>query len=66
LNCRQVLRQHKKLIAFPSLSGLACLLILIRFGVPLAAFTHWDEFMDNQNHFRLRVRMYVVAFAFYC
>ncbi len=60
-----VLREDKKLIVFPIISGLGCLLVLISFGVPLAAFTHWNEFMDNQNNFKPPVWMYAVAFAFY-
>ena len=61
----QVLREDKKLIVFPIISGLGCLLVLASFAVPLAVFTRWNEFMDNQNNFRPPVWMYVVAFAFY-
>ncbi len=60
-----VLREDKKLIVFPIISGLGCLLVLISFAVPLAAFTHWNEFMDNQNNLKPPVWMYAVAFAFY-
>lgn len=60
-----VLREDKKLIVFPIISGLGCLLVLLSFGVPLAAFTRWNDFMDNQNNFRPPVWMYAVAFAFY-
>jgi hypothetical protein len=61
----QVLREDKKLIVFPIISGLGCLLVLISFGVPLALFTRWNDFMDNQNNFQPPIWMYVVAFAFY-
>jgi len=60
-----VLREDKKLIVFPILSGLGCLLVLLSFAVPLAIFTRWNEFRDNQNNFQLPIWMYAVAFAFY-
>jgi hypothetical protein len=61
----RVLREDKKLIVFPVISGIACLVVLISFSVPLAMFTRWNEFMDNQNNFKPPEWMYAVAFAFY-
>ena len=61
----QVLRDDKKLIVFPIISGLACVVVLISFAVPLVLLTPWDQFKNNQNNFQVPPWTYAVAFAFY-
>ena len=57
----QVLREDKKLVLFPVLSGLACLLVLISFAVPFAA----QPWLFNDLQDRAPWALWVVAFAFY-
>jgi hypothetical protein len=64
----RVLRADKELIAFPILSGLAGLAILISFALPIALLMPWEEF-SKQNGDSLRDQLtimhYAVMFGFY-
>jgi hypothetical protein len=61
----EVLQQNKRLVLFPIISGLACLVVLISFGVPLAILHGQGAFVDNQGHVQTPIWFYPVAFAFY-
>lgn len=64
----RVLRADKELIAFPILSGLAGLAILISFAIPIALIMPWEE-LSKQNKDALRDQLtiahYAVMFGFY-
>jgi hypothetical protein len=57
----QVLREDKKLVLFPVLSGIACLMVMISFAVPFIAQPQLIANLQNQAPWAL----YVIAFAFY-
>jgi hypothetical protein len=57
----QVLREDKKLVLFPVLSGIACLMVMISFAVPFAVRP--QMFDDLQQ--RAPWVLYVIAFSFY-
>jgi hypothetical protein len=64
-----VLRTDKKLIVFPVLSGLGCLLVLLSFALPFVAHPQWLDF-DQPAAGGARVGgvpwwVYAVAFAYY-
>jgi hypothetical protein len=62
----KVLLQDKKLIIFPILSGLGCLLVVASFALPFVAHPQWLDFQNNQaNNGQVPWWTYVVAFAFY-
>jgi len=62
--CLQVLRQDKELVVFPVLSGLACLIVMISFALPLWA-SSTDGGMADGAESIVTVVHYVVLFAFY-
>jgi hypothetical protein len=57
----QVLREDKKLILFPVLSGIACLMVMISFAAP---FVVRPQLFDDLQQ-RAPWVLYVIAFAFY-
>jgi hypothetical protein len=57
----RVLREDKKLVLFPVLSGIACLMVLISFAVPFVAMPQLVN--DLQQH--AAWALYVIGFAFY-
>jgi hypothetical protein len=63
----QVLCLDKKLLIFPALSGLGCLLVMATFALPFLAHPQWLDFMkhraDGIQH--APPWIYVVAFAYY-
>jgi Family of unknown function (DUF6159) len=66
--CLEVLRNDKKLVIFPLLSGISCLIVLASFAIPLAvikpAFLH--ALMDDDVNFKQApIWFWVVLFAFY-
>jgi hypothetical protein len=65
----RVLRTDKKLIAFPVLSGLSCLLVLAGFVLPLALRPQWLEAFvkhtEDGTEIALPPWSYAVAFAYY-
>src|ERR1700730_15447070 len=63
----RVLRQNKSLVVFPILSGLACLLVLATFLVPVVAHPQWLNWIDlrGRQGFQPPPWVYVVAFAYY-
>src|SRR5947209_7431526 len=66
--CLEVLRRDKKLVLFPLLSGLSCLVVLASFAIPLAiakpAFV--GAFFDEEaNVQQTPVWFWLVLFAFY-
>src|SRR3954447_22250939 len=66
--CLEVLRRDKKLVLFPLLSGLSCLVVLASFAIPLAiakpAFL--GAFFDEEaNVHQTPVWFWLVLFAFY-
>jgi hypothetical protein len=63
----QVLRTDKKLIVFPLLSGLCCLLVLASFVLPFLAHPAWIDAVENDfnNNSQPPAWTYAVAFAFY-
>jgi hypothetical protein len=62
--CLRVLRQDKELVVFPVLSGLACLIVLISFALPLWATSNATGIADGAESI-VTVVHYVVLFAFY-
>lgn len=60
--CVDVLKRDKKLIVFPLLSGIACLIVLASFALPLAVIK--PAFLaDGDDH--VPIWFWVVLFAFY-
>lgn len=59
-----VLRMDKELLVFPLLSGIACLLVLASFALPLW-FSGYVESLSHEERPSLNVLAYVVLFAFY-
>jgi hypothetical protein len=57
----RVLREDKKLVLFPVLSGIACVLVLISFAVPFIAMPQLVNDLQQQAPWAL----YVIGFAFY-
>ena len=60
----RVLQADKRLIVFPLLSGLACLLVLASFVVPLWGSPQAQAIM-NERHVPLDALSYVLLFLFY-
>lgn len=60
----EVLKKDRKLLIFPLLSGLACLVVILSFGVPLMATGSWDLPAEDAAVGR-QVAYYAVLFAFY-
>jgi ABC-type multidrug transport system fused ATPase/permease subunit len=66
--CLEVLRRDKKLVAFPLLSGLSCLIVLASFALPLAVLkphflgAFFDEGADPHQ---VPIWFWAVLFAFY-
>jgi hypothetical protein len=66
--CLEVLRRDRKLIVFPFLSGLSCLIVLASFAIPLAVAkpAFLAAFMDGQpNVQQTPPWFWAVVFAFY-
>jgi hypothetical protein len=64
----QVLRQNNRLILFPVLSGIGCVLVLLGFAIPLlAAHPPWLDFLDAkaQQGMQPPPWFYLVLFAYY-
>jgi hypothetical protein len=57
----QVLREDKKLVLFPVLSGIACLLVMLSFAVPFIAQPQLIADLQQRAPWAL----YLIAFAFY-
>jgi len=60
----QVLRMDKELLVFPLLSGIACVLVLASFALPLW-FTGYFQSIDNPDQVKENPLVYVVTFLFY-
>jgi len=60
-----VLWQDKKLLVLPFLSGLACLIVLVSFVVPLALVFNRLGLVDDQGDVHVPWWGYLIAFAFY-
>src|SRR4051812_14453449 len=66
--CVDVLKRDKKLIVFPLLSGISCLIVLASFAIPLAVAKpkFIEAFMDEgADVHRTPVWFWAVLFAFY-
>jgi hypothetical protein len=66
--CLEVLRRDKKLIVFPLLSGISCLIVLASFAIPLAVAkpTFLGAFLDERAVGRdVPVWFWAVLFVFY-
>jgi hypothetical protein len=62
----RVLMQDKKLIVFPILSGIACLLVLASFVTPFFFHQEWlQPIFNNEDGVRMPWWGYIVLFAFY-
>src|SRR3954464_3830670 len=62
----QVLRTDKRLIIFPILSGLGCLLVVASFALPFVVHPQWLDFLDKVGQDRnVPPWVYALAFAFY-
>jgi len=61
----EVLRTDKKLVVFPMISGLGCLLVLISFALPFIAVPEIRNAIDVNNGGQQPPWIYAVAFAFY-
>jgi hypothetical protein len=59
-----VLRENKKLLVFPLLSGICCLIVLASFAVPLVMSERLRELVDNGEGVNDPL-WYVLLFAFY-
>ncbi len=65
-NSWQLLWRDKKLIVFPMLSGVCCLLVVISFCVPFLANPELLNFpRDAQGHVEVPLWVYPVLFAYY-
>jgi Family of unknown function (DUF6159) len=60
-----VLKEDKELVIFPILSGLACLLVLASFAVPLYATDSLQQVLGDGEDGTRNPLAYVVMFAFY-
>ena len=62
-----VLRQNKKLIVFPVLSGGACMLVLLAFAAPFLVHPQWLNFLDAnaQGGVQPPIWSYAVLFVYY-
>jgi hypothetical protein len=60
----RVLREDKRLIVFPMLSGIACMIVLASFVIPLWGTNEAKMLMDHK-HVQLGPLSYVVLFLFY-
>jgi hypothetical protein len=63
----KVLLNNKKLIVFPVLSGIACMLVLLSFAAPFIVHPQWLNFMDPnaQGGGQPPIWTYAVLFAYY-
>jgi len=61
----KVLLANKKLLVFPLLSGLGCLLVLASFVTPFLFNPQWLNGLNANNGANQPVWTYLVAFAFY-
>ena len=62
--CWRVLRQDKRLLVFPMISGVCCLLLLASFAIPLYATGAWEPPGHDATSQR-QVAYYATLFAFY-
>jgi hypothetical protein len=60
----RVLRLDKELLVFPLLSGIACLMVLASFAVPLWLVGHGEALADDPDQFREPLN-WLILFAFY-
>jgi hypothetical protein len=61
----QVLYTDKKLLVFPMISGLCCLLVMATFFTPLALLVDWQQAANNPNGFHPPAWTWLVLFAYY-
>jgi hypothetical protein len=61
--CLDVLRRDKKLIIFPLLSGISCLIVLASFAIPLAVIK--PAFLADGDVDQVPIWFWAVLFAFY-
>ena len=61
--CLDVLRRDKKLIVFPLLSGISCLIVLASFAIPLAVIK--PAFLADPDVDQVPIWFWAVLFAFY-
>ncbi len=59
----QLLKQDKRLVVFPLISGVALALVIVVFGVPLFATGQAQQYLSSPNH--PAQQMYVTLFIFY-
>jgi hypothetical protein len=64
-NSWEVLKQNKRLILFPVISGLACLVVLVSFAIPLVILHNNGVFDGAGGKAQTPIWVYPVAFAFY-
>jgi hypothetical protein len=67
LSSWHVLRQNKKLIVFPVLSGMACMLVLLGFAAPFLVHPQWLDFLDANARGGVHppIWSYAVLFVYY-
>jgi hypothetical protein len=67
LSSWNVLLANKKLIVFPVLSGLACMLVLLSFAAPFLVHPQWLDFLNAnaQGGVQPPIWAYAVLFAYY-
>jgi hypothetical protein len=61
----QILKLDKELLVFPLLSGIACILVLASFAVPLFLSGALDSIEGDPENATQNVLMWLVLFAFY-
>jgi hypothetical protein len=61
----QVLYTDKKLLVFPMISGVCCLLVMATFFTPLALLVDWQQAANNPNGFQPPPWVWLVLFAYY-
>jgi len=59
----QLLKQDKKLIVFPLISGVALVIVILLFGVPLYSSGEAQRYLGDPNH--PARQMYITLFLFY-
>ena len=61
----EVLKLDKELLFFPLISGIACLLVLVSFAVPLYYTPYFHTVLDEGNQVQQDPVAWVILFAFY-
>jgi hypothetical protein len=61
----QVLYTDKKLLVFPIISGICCLLVMVSFFTPMLFLVDWQKAANNPDGFQAPPWIWLVLFAYY-